>query len=160
MNKYLIIGLLLLTIGGGAFGYVKMKENQIIKLQTNITQLVENNSKLETNNKILSGTIVQLNETAAELEKLNRLNKLRYDQSVRVLNEIKADAKLENDKIEDLNLGTQDPDLIEKIINSSTNKRNRCLELLTGSELNEKERNAKTSLEFNDVCPWLFNNSK
>jgi len=57
-------------------------------------------------------------------------------------------------------LASQRPDSIERLINGGTSNAGRCFELLSGSPLTEKEKNAKNEKAFNNECPWLFDNYK
>lgn len=49
------------------------------------------------------------------------------------------------------------PRLIERLINRGTDNAMRCIEIVTGSPLTEKELNAKTSSEINRECPSIAN---
>ena len=53
-------------------------------------------------------------------------------------------------------LGEAKPVLVERIINRATVKANRCIEILSGSELTEDELNATSGNAFNSECPWLW----
>ena len=47
--------------------------------------------------------------------------------------------------------------VIEKIINNATDNSQRCFEILTGSPLTEKEKNASKKSEINPECPSIAN---
>ena len=47
--------------------------------------------------------------------------------------------------------------VIEKIINNATDNSQRCFEILTGSPLTEKEKNATKKSEINPECPSIAN---
>ena len=49
---------------------------------------------------------------------------------------------------------------IERAVNAGTVNAGRCFELLSGAELNEKERTAKNDIAFNKECPWLYDTYK
>ena len=53
-------------------------------------------------------------------------------------------------------LATTKPALVEKLVNRGTVNVLRCLEIASGSPLNEKEKNAKTPQEANRECPGLI----
>lgn len=63
--------------------------------------------------------------------------------------------KLEESRLKSASIAK--PQAVERIINNASNKSLRCFELLSGSELTEKERKAKNANEFNSECPWLYN---
>jgi L,D-peptidoglycan transpeptidase YkuD (ErfK/YbiS/YcfS/YnhG family) len=49
-----------------------------------------------------------------------------------------------------------DPEKAQTVINNATQRALRCIELASGAQLNEKERNAKTPEEANRECPGLI----
>lgn len=49
------------------------------------------------------------------------------------------------------------PEVVEKLVNRGTTNVMRCLELASGSPLNEKEKTAKSPTEANRECPSLIN---
>jgi hypothetical protein len=49
---------------------------------------------------------------------------------------------------------------IERAVNRGTENAGRCFELLSGAELNDKERNAENGIAFNKECPWLYDDYK
>ena len=53
-------------------------------------------------------------------------------------------------------LAVSRPVLVERTINNATRQVNRCFEILSGSELTERELNAASPRAANSECPWLF----
>jgi hypothetical protein len=53
-------------------------------------------------------------------------------------------------------LAAEKPDVVQRLVNRGTQNVMRCLELASGSPLNEKETNAKTPMEANRECPGLI----
>jgi hypothetical protein len=53
-------------------------------------------------------------------------------------------------------LAQMKPDLVQRIINSSSELSVRCYEIIGGSPLTEKERKASNAKEFNKECPELW----
>ena len=49
---------------------------------------------------------------------------------------------------------------IERAVNRGTVNAGRCFELLSGAELNEKERTAENGISFNREYPWLYDDYK
>lgn len=154
MSRWIIIALLLVSLMGGAGWYIVRKDNQI-------KALVESNAVLQSNNITLKSALQTSNESFDEMQRLNKLNQERFQQALTDLREIRKDSRSIRDEIEsfDFTLSeSQDVELLQKNINSMTKNNTRCLELLTGDSLTDVEKNAKTSLEFNTQCPWLFKN--
>lgn len=54
-------------------------------------------------------------------------------------------------------LAAKKPKLIENIVNKATSDAARCLEILSGSPLTEKEKNATKKSEINNECPSIAN---
>lgn len=145
--KYLVLILFTLLAAGSGLGYWYYQESQ-----SAIKILTENNADLE--------SAVQLNEqTISELES-------SYDEAKRqieFLNQENIRIRRNNnrlvEKFGDSDIATAAaarPELIEKLINRGTDNAFRCLELLSGAELTEQERNAENDRQFNNECPWLF----
>jgi chromosome segregation ATPase len=120
--------------------------------QARIQTLSENNAKLETAVQMNEQTIDSLEQSFEESrEELRRVNE--EFANIRRQNNVLAE-KLEE---HDLGvLGNAKPGLVERVVNSATNKTNRCFEILSGAELTEEEQNAETPEQANSECPWLF----
>jgi predicted Holliday junction resolvase-like endonuclease len=54
-------------------------------------------------------------------------------------------------------LASEKPEVVERLVNRGTINVMRCMELASGSPLNEKEKSAKTPTEANRECPSLIN---
>ena len=128
-------------------GYWYYKDSQAI-----IRTITANNAKLELAVEINETTIMLMQEDAAtQADALTTINK--NFQDIRSQHGILADMLSEH------NIGflaEKKPMLIENIVNNATKNANRCFELLSGSELTETEKNAKTKNEFNSECPALW----
>ena len=117
---YLILILVLGSIGGGGFLYFQ-------NMQETIQQLRENNLVLESANKTNQETIGKLQEAAVLAQKLNEELTAKYSEA-----ESKVDAL--RDKLIDHNLtelSLKKPGLIEKRINNGTSKAFANLESIT-----------------------------
>ena len=67
------------------------------------------------------------------------------------------------DKLQEIDLtaaAIANADSIERAVNRGTLNAGRCFELLSGAELNEKERNAQNGIAFNKECPWFYDDYK
>ena len=120
--------------------------------QERMAILNENNAKLET---AVATSEAAVESLQADYEKAN--------QELGELNEkftsIRRQNKTLSDKLgrHDLgNLAENKPGLVEKVITKASGKANRCFELISGSELTEKEKEATNGKSFNSECPWLF----
>jgi uncharacterized protein HemX len=139
--------LFVVILAMGGIGYWYYQDSQ-----STISTLTENNAQLETAVETSEATIKQMETDYAEMSKeLTRVN--QEFASIRRQNDILAD-KLERHDVG--LLGSEKPDLVERIINNASNKAGRCFELLAGAELTETERNAENAQQFNSECPWLY----
>ena len=67
------------------------------------------------------------------------------------------------DKLEKIDLtaaAISNPEGIQEAVNRGSYNAGRCFELLSGAELNDKERNAENGIAFNKECPWLYDDYK
>ena len=136
---------MLLAGAGGAYTYV-----------TNLQKTAEihrlNAEKLE--------IAVAQNEEALRVQKEN------YEALQKNLQEVNqefAAGRAQNSVLtkklaeHDLNaLAAERPDSITRLINRGTVNAGRCFEILSGAELNDKEKEAKSAQSFNKECPWLW----
>ena len=145
--KYVVMILSVLLLSASSLGYWYYRDSQEI-----ITTLTENNAELQISVQLNEQTIDNLQQdyglAQQEIEALNQEN-----QQIRRNNQMLVD------RFSDSDLGvaaSAKPELIERLINRGTVNAFRCLELLSGAELSEQERNANNGTEFNRECPWLF----
>lgn len=92
-------------------------------------------------------------------------NNTRINQQLNITYRELAESRQQNrqlvDRLSRHEIGTlarSRPSLVERTINNATAQANRCFELLSGAELNEREINATTPRAANSECPWLFDN--
>lgn len=124
--------------------------------QARLALLQENNTKLElavaTNEQALES--LQADYTSAQNE-ITTLNSAY--QAIRRQNSKLAD-KLQQIDLESAAIANAEG--IERAVNTGTENAGRCFELLSGAELNEKERNAQDGIAFNKECPWFYDDYK
>ena len=145
--KLFFIGIIISALlGAGAYVMKLQRDNTIlkenaIKLEGAISeqkQVIENQKKdfaeiLEANKKI--------NELVNTLKKdLDNLDK-RFSKGDRDIGKL----AIEKTKV------------LEKIINKGSENAKRCIEIASGSPLNEKELNATKKSEINPECPSISN---
>lgn len=145
LKGMLIMGAVMATMLGGFYWYYNDSQKRMAVLQ-------ENNAKLEVAVQTNEAAISSLKENvAAANAELTRVN--TEFQKIRQQNRELSDRLIKHD----LGLlGSNKPELVERIINGASDKAGRCFELLSGSELTDAERNAKDGKSFNSECPWLF----
>ena len=124
--------------------------------QARIAILNENNAKLEiaveTNEQALESLQADYASAQNEISSLNNAY-----TAIRRQNQKLAD------KLQEIDLtaaAIANADGIERAVNRGTENAGRCFELLSGAELNEKERTAKNDIAFNKECPWLYDTYK
>lgn len=145
--KYVVLVLTVLLMASSSLSYWYYRDSQKI-----IATLQENNAQLETAVKINEETIASLQASYAQSqEELTRINN-EYT-------EVRRRNQLLVDKFADSDIGflaESRPELVERLINRGTVNAFRCMEILSGAELTDDERNATNGREFNPECPWLF----
>lgn len=120
--------------------------------QERIAILNENNAKLETAVAISEETISTLQADFARAnEEINRIN--TEFAAIRAQNNVLADKLAKHDLAV---LGSGKPSLVERLVNRGTVNAGRCFEILSGSQLTDKEKEATNGEEFNRECPWLW----
>ena len=151
MGAKLAIVMFLLLLGAGGIGYWYYNDTQ-----ARMAILQENNAKLN--------TAVELNEqTISSLEK----DYEKASSELATLNEQYTAIRRQNqrlaDKLQEIDLtaaAIANAKSIERAVNRGTVNAGRCFELLSGAELNDKERNAENGIVFNKECPWLYDTYK
>jgi septal ring factor EnvC (AmiA/AmiB activator) len=140
-----IMGIVLALVTGTFYWYYKSS-------QSTIAGLYQERGTLVTAVEVQSHTIEFLEENVA-----------RVNQQLNIINRELTESRQQNRQLVD-RLGRHEigvlararPGLVERTINNATEQTNRCFELLSGAEMNERERNATTAREFNSECPWFF----
>jgi len=145
LKGMLIMGAVMATMSGGFILYFKHSQSQI-------AALIQNNAQLETavaTNEETIRNVQVLNEAAnRELRRVNDELAASRQQNRELLGRLAAN---------DLGaFGQTNPQGLERVINRASDNVLRCFELISGAELNEKERNATDGRTFNRECPWLF----
>jgi chromosome segregation ATPase len=150
MFGYIRIVIMMVVLAGiaGAFMYVKALQADLAvakanaaKLETAVQMNEETISSLQSDYARVNQELTTVNEEFASIREQNRVlaNKLaKHDLGV---------------------LGEAKPGLVGRVINRATEKANRCFEIISGAELTETEKNAKSGQEFNSECPWLWTDS-
>ena len=127
----------------------------VVKLRADNAILKANQIQLEQSIKSQAKVLAQQKEDFTEILEANKeMNKLvkNLQQDLRNLD------KRFNKKDRDVGkIATQKPSLVEKIINSASERAKRCVEIASGAPLTEAEINATKKSEINPECPALAN---
>ena len=151
MGAKLAIVMFMLLLGAGGIGYWYYNDTQ-----ERVAILTSNNAKLNTAVELNEQTISSLEQDFAKASsELATLNEQYI--SIRRQNQALAE-KLE--RIDLTAAAIANAEGIERAVNRGTLNAGRCFELLSGAELNEKERTAENDIAFNKECPWLYDTYK
>ena len=137
-----------IVMAGGAGGYFYVQ-----KLQSDLKLSEANNAKLEGAVGEQQAVITQLKEDFAKIQTINKTleeNNAKLEQS-----EANLERKLARHDIGVL--AEARPSWVEEILNSATVNANRCIEIVTGAELTEKELAATKPSDINSEC-WQIAN--
>jgi septal ring factor EnvC (AmiA/AmiB activator) len=151
MGAKLAIVMFMLLLGAGGIGYWYYNDTQ-----ERLAILTSNNAKLNTAVELNEQTISSLEQDYAKASgELATLNQQYV--SIRRQNQQLAD------KLQEIDLtaaAIANAESIERAVNRGTLNAGRCFELLSGAELNEKEKNAQNGIAFNKECPWFYDDYK
>ena len=144
-----VMFLIMCAMGGIGYWYYNDTQERMAILQ-------ENNAKLEiavaTNEEALESLQADYASAQNEIQSLNDAY-----TAIRRQNQQLAD-KLQ--KIDLTAAAIANAEGIQRAVNRGSENAGRCFELLSGAELNEKERTAKNDIAFNKECPWLYDDYK
>lgn len=144
--KAVAILIVVLVVFGGVW--------HISNLKADLAISQANNEKLEDGIKSQQELILKMQQDMLAIQNIN--------------NELQVQNEKQRQDVQNLsnkfNSGNRDfgayaaakPELVEKLVNRGTVNVLRCIELASGSPLNEKEINAKTPSEANRECPSLI----
>jgi uncharacterized phage infection (PIP) family protein YhgE len=141
MPLIIALVLVLAMMGGGGY-YINHLNKQLATSQAN-------NQKLEQGIDSQKQVIEQLQADVKHIQQINTELSAQNEKHRKDANDLRA-------KFSSRDLGvfiTTEPDKAKTVINAATERALRCLELATGAELNERERNAATPQDANKECP-------
>jgi len=140
-----ILLIVIMVMGGIGYWYYNDTQARMAILQDNNARL---NIAVQTNEAALESLQADYASAQNEISSLNAAY-----TSIRRQNQVLAD------KLQEIDLtaaAIANAESIERAVNRGTENAGRCFELLSGAELNEKERNAQNDIAFNKECPWLY----
>lgn len=138
---YLVI---VLVIAGGLW--------YVINLKADLATSEANNQKLQDATKAQGELIESMQKDIAQIQETNKQLAEQNEKQ-------KQDVATLSNKFSKRDFGalaSEKPAVVEKLVNRGTTNVMRCLELASGSPLNEKEKNAKSPTEANRECPSLI----
>jgi chromosome segregation ATPase len=138
-----------MVMGGIGYWYYTDTQARMAILQDNNAKL---NIAVETNEAALDSLQADYATAQNEISSLNEAY-----ASIRRQNQRLAD------KLQEIDLtaaAISNAESIERAVNRGTLNAGRCFELLSGADLNDKERNAENGIAFNKECPWLYDDFK
>ena len=145
----LILSIITIIISGTFYWYYQDSQEKI-------AALVKKNAILETAQLLCTTTVSSMQQTQKKLN--NELTSINKNFTlIRNQNTVLA-KKLEKHDIGVL--GQAKPVLVERIINRAVEKSARCIEILSGATLTDKEQAATSAKSFNSECPWLWTGEK
>ena len=136
-------------MGGVGYWYYNDTQARMAILQDNNAKL---NIAVETNEAALESLQADYASAQQELTSLNEAYTAIRRQNQRLADKLQ--------KIDLTAAALANAEGIERAVNAGTVNAGRCFELLSGAELNEKERTAKNDIAFNKECPWLYDDYK
>lgn len=151
-KPWMIVGVLLAIVCSAALFYYNSSQHKIeALLQQNAAYAVAVD-QLKAANEQNVKTIDQMQENFDKVRE--NYNKVQDEFQV-----IRMQNKELRERVAEKQLGilaVEKTKLVEKTINNASDNTLRCFELLSGSPLTDKEKNAKNEREFNAECPWLY----
>ena len=139
--------LIIAGIAGAGIYVMKLRADNAI-LKVNQIQL---EASLESQAKVLAQQKEDFTEILEANKEMNKLVK-NLQQDLRSLD--KRFTKKDRDVGK---IAEKKPSLVEKIINSASERAKRCVEIASGAPLTEAEINATKKSEINPECPALAN---
>lgn len=132
--------------------YIWNSHKTIQNLRQDIIALEVDKAQLTDAVNTQKATISFLKNQARLIEQEYRDTEQAFAEARRYAEDLKEQLQAsEVDKLSKQSSGAS-----EVTINGTTSKLYRCFELLSGAPLNDSEKTAKNSQEFNYMCTWLF----
>ena len=126
-------------------------------------------NKLRSDNAILKANQIKLESAVEDQKAVIQDQKISYEKILDANKKLNITISTQKRELDDLNqrfnknnrdigkLAVDKTKIIEKRINKATDNSQRCFEILTGSPLTEKEKNATKKSEINPECPSVAN---
>ena len=145
--RLVMVGLLITGIAGAGVYVMKLRSDNAI-LKANQVKLEE---AVSSQKELIAKQQEDFKEILAANQKMNELvGALKKD-----LDDL--DNRFNKDGRDFGKIAIEKTDAINRIINKGSDNASRCIEIASGAELTEKERNATKKSEINRECPGIAN---
>ena len=145
--RLVMVGLLITGIAGAGVYVMKLRSDNAI-LKANQVKLEE---AVSSQKELIAKQQEDFKEILAANQKMNELvSNLKKD-----LDDL--DNRFNKDGRDFGKIAIEKTDAINRIINKGSDNASRCIEIASGAELTEKERNATKKSEINRECPGIAN---
>ena len=141
-----VVALVIILVIAGAAWYVT-------GLRADLATSEANNSKLQEGIASQNAVIEQMKQDIVKIQSINEELKVQNEKQREDFNTLSS----KFDKRDFGALAAEKPAIVERLVNRGTANVMRCLELASGSPLNDKEKEAKSPVEANRECPSLIN---
>ena len=149
----LIMFIITTLIGGGAYAYYKDTQKRLATLH-------QNNAKLETSVQLQEDAINSLQEDIATANQLVAKTEAEFKNARAQVDDLRDKFNKTSALLGKRDIGTlaqAKPKVISRIITKGTKNIYRCFEIVSGSQLTEKETNAEKPSQLNSSCPTIAN---
>lgn len=140
------IAMLIMVLALGVGGYY------VINLKADLAVSESNAKALQTATQQQTALIESMKADIATIQQTNAELAATVDKQ-------RKDVETLNSKFSKRDFGAlaaEKPAVVERLVNRGTANAMRCMELASGSPLNDKEKNAKNPMEANRECPSLI----
>ena len=145
--RLVMVGLLITGIAGAGVYVMKLRSDNAI-LKANQVKLEE---AVSSQKELIAKHQEDFKEILAANQKMNELvSNLKKD-----LDDL--DNRFNKDGRDFGKIALEKTDAINRIINKGSDNASRCIEIASGAELTEEERNATKKSEINRECPGIAN---
>ena len=145
--RLVMVGLLITGIAGAGVYVMKLRSDNAI-LKANQVKLEE---AVSSQKELIAKQQEDFKEILAANQKMNELvSTLKKD-----LDDL--DNRFNKDGRDFGKIAIEKTDAINRIINKGSDNASRCIEIASGAELTEEERNATKKSEINTECPSIAN---
>ena len=145
--RLVMVGLLITGIAGAGLYVMKLRSDNAI-LKANQVKLEE---AVSSQKELIAKQQEDFKEILAANQKMNELvSTLKKD-----LDDL--DNRFNKDGRDFGKIALEKTDAINRIINKGSDNASRCIEIASGAELTEEERNATKKSEINRECPGIAN---
>ena len=145
--RLVMVGLLITGIAGAGVYVMKLRSDNAI-LKANQVKLEE---AVSSQKELIAKQQEDFKEILAANQKMNELvGVLKKD-----LDDL--DNRFNKDGRDFGKIAIEKTDAINRIINKGSDNASRCIEIASGAELTEEERNATKKSEINRACPGIAN---